>query len=161
MNSNKTQLQTNNTILDSLIARVNLAKDTAASLPEAGGGSSGSNENIKTCTIVLDNESVSYDCPIVYVSTMVYENGKHDNYSYFGPQDGNYKLTIPNVVCGCKITLIAWMYNGDVPFVDIDGGASYESYVNLSHLATGLRALTITAPINADENCTIYYAYEA
>lgn len=40
--SNKTQLQTNNTNLQSLIDRVNAAKDIAASLPEAGsGGSSG------------------------------------------------------------------------------------------------------------------------
>lgn len=34
--SNKTQLQTNNTALDALITRVNAAKDTAASLPDAG-----------------------------------------------------------------------------------------------------------------------------
>ena len=33
--SNKTQLQTNNTALDALIARVNSVKNTAASLPEA------------------------------------------------------------------------------------------------------------------------------
>lgn len=39
--SNKTQLQTNNTALDALIARVNAAKDVAASLPEAGSGSGG------------------------------------------------------------------------------------------------------------------------
>ena len=38
--SNKTQLQTNNTNLDALITRVTAAKDTAASLPEAGGGGS-------------------------------------------------------------------------------------------------------------------------
>lgn len=36
--SNKIQLQTNNAQLDDIIARVNAAKDTAASLPEAGGG---------------------------------------------------------------------------------------------------------------------------
>ena len=35
--SNKTQLQTNNTALDGYIARINAAKDAAASLPEAGG----------------------------------------------------------------------------------------------------------------------------
>lgn len=37
--SNKTQLQTNNANLDALISRVNAAKDTAASLPEAGSNS--------------------------------------------------------------------------------------------------------------------------
>jgi hypothetical protein len=36
--SNKTQLQTNNTALDALITRVNAAKETAASLPDAGSG---------------------------------------------------------------------------------------------------------------------------
>jgi hypothetical protein len=36
--SNKQQLQTNNTNLDALITRVNAAKDTAASLPEASSG---------------------------------------------------------------------------------------------------------------------------
>ena len=37
--SNKVNLQTNNEALDALITRVNAAKDTAASLPSAGGGS--------------------------------------------------------------------------------------------------------------------------
>ena len=39
--SNKQQLQTNNTNLDALIARVNVAKDTTASLPDGGSGGSG------------------------------------------------------------------------------------------------------------------------
>lgn len=47
--SNKTQLQTNNTALDTLITRVNAAKDTAASLPEAGGGGG----SVKTCTVTI------------------------------------------------------------------------------------------------------------
>lgn len=49
--SNKTQLQTNNTNLDALITRVNAAKDTAASLPDAGNGSGSG--NIETCTVTL------------------------------------------------------------------------------------------------------------
>jgi hypothetical protein len=48
--SNKTQLQTNNTALDALITRVNAAKETAASLPEAGGGAGG---DVKTCTVTF------------------------------------------------------------------------------------------------------------
>ena len=47
--SNKTRLQTNNTNLDALIARVNAAKDVAASLPEASGGSGG----IEVCNITI------------------------------------------------------------------------------------------------------------
>lgn len=44
--SNKTQLQINNTALDALITRVNAAKDVAASLPEAGGGTSGGSKTV-------------------------------------------------------------------------------------------------------------------
>lgn len=52
--SNKTQLQTNNATLDDFISRINAAKDTAASLPDAGGGSSG---NIETCTLTITSPS--------------------------------------------------------------------------------------------------------
>lgn len=54
--SNKTQLQTNNTALDTLITRVNAAKDVAASLPEAGGGSGGGTQ---TYSITVDASSLS------------------------------------------------------------------------------------------------------
>ena len=53
--SNKTQLQTNNTNLDALIARVNAAKDVAASLPEAGGGSGGGSVEVVTGTITASS----------------------------------------------------------------------------------------------------------
>ena len=52
--SNKTQLQTNNTKLDTLIARVNSAKDVAASLPDAGG--SGGGGNVETCTVTINSQ---------------------------------------------------------------------------------------------------------
>ena len=52
--SNKTQLQTNNNALDALIVRVNAAKNTAASLPSAGGGSGGA---VETCTVTVSCES--------------------------------------------------------------------------------------------------------
>lgn len=59
--SNKTQLQTNNTTLDALITRVNAAKDTAASLPEAGSSGGGSVETITiTCTTLPDPGTVIY-----------------------------------------------------------------------------------------------------
>ena len=47
--SNKTQLQTNNTNLDTLITRVNAAKDVAASLPEAGG--TGGEDNVEVVDV--------------------------------------------------------------------------------------------------------------
>lgn len=51
--SNKTQLQTNNTALDGYIARINAAKDVAASLPEAG---SGGGASMETCTVTLSDD---------------------------------------------------------------------------------------------------------
>jgi hypothetical protein len=61
--SNKTQLQTNNSNLDALIARVNIAKDTAASLPEAGGGS------VETCTVQFSYMDYLCDTPGVLYYT--------------------------------------------------------------------------------------------
>lgn len=68
--SNKTQLQTNNTALDGYIARINAAKEVAASLPEAGSGGSGSGSSadIKTCTI-----SGFHSSPVHYTTV---ENGE-------------------------------------------------------------------------------------
>jgi hypothetical protein len=59
--SNKTQLQTNNTNLQSLIDRINAAKDTAASLPEAGGGGS-----LETCTVSLRLDGPTMKDSLVY-----------------------------------------------------------------------------------------------
>lgn len=59
--SNKTQLQTNNADLQSLIDRINAAKDTAASLPEAGGGGS-----LETCTVSLRIDGPTMTDSLVY-----------------------------------------------------------------------------------------------
>ena len=59
--SNKTQLQTNNTSLDGYIARINAAKEVAASLPEAGGSGGGS---VETCIVRLSfTDFMSHDPP--------------------------------------------------------------------------------------------------
>lgn len=57
--SNKTQLQTNNTALDGYIARINAAKETAASLPDAGSGGSGGG----TISVTVNNSSMN---PVYY-----------------------------------------------------------------------------------------------
>ena len=54
--SNKAQLQTNNTALDGYIARINAAKDVAASLPEAGSGGGGSGS--RTVRVSVINQSI-------------------------------------------------------------------------------------------------------
>jgi hypothetical protein len=51
--SNKTQLQTNNASLDSYIARVNAAKNVAASLPEAGGSGENPSDINEFCNIAI------------------------------------------------------------------------------------------------------------
>lgn len=68
--SNKIQLQTNNTALDALITRVNVAKNIAASLPEAGGGSGGE-ASLETCTVTI---SGSQSLHSIFYYTAV-ENG--------------------------------------------------------------------------------------
>ena len=66
--SNKEQLQTNNAALDALITRVNAAKDTAASLPEAGGGAS-----IETVTMTVQNNG--YMSFIYSIYCLIYVDG--------------------------------------------------------------------------------------
>ena len=160
--SNKTQLQTNNTALDALITRVNAAKDTAASLPESGGGSSGG--SVETCTVTLDNESLSCDCTIFTIMATVVENGVERPY-FFENSAGEwiYAHTISNVKCGSRIYLITHL-NMTTPYVEIDGGATYDFGVtdmfgSLSSM--NFCTLAFTAPTTADEHCTIYYAYDA
>ena len=62
--SNKTQLQTNNTTLDGYIARINAAKEVAASLPDAGGSGGAS---VETCTVEISSTTVRYYAATRYV----------------------------------------------------------------------------------------------
>ena len=98
--SNKTQLQTNNTALDALIARVNAAKDTAASLPEAGGGS------VETCTVTVGVTTGSS----VYCTYTKCENGTITYETMapsltFGTVDYAYcdYFVLTNVVCNSTV----------------------------------------------------------
>lgn len=63
--TNKTQLQTNNTNLDSLISKINAAKNVAASLPEAGSGGGGS---IELCTVTITMDGPPTDEIIYYTN---------------------------------------------------------------------------------------------
>lgn len=56
--SNKTQLQTNNTNLDALIARVNSAKDVAASLPESGSSEDLSAELTEQANLIAQQQTL-------------------------------------------------------------------------------------------------------
>lgn len=57
--SNKTQLQTNNTALDGYIARINAAKNTVASLPDAGNGGSGGEVETVIIDLITENAGSS------------------------------------------------------------------------------------------------------
>ena len=74
--SNKTQLQTNNTNLDALIARVNAAKNVAASLPEAGGSGGGGADNVYVYVRVkadspVTEATIHYTAPDGNVRTII------------------------------------------------------------------------------------------
>ena len=109
--SNKTQLQTNNTNLDALITRVNTAKDTAASLPEAGGGS-----GINTCTVIIDVltgiYAWKYACTAYESDSFVMKNSDF----YDGVTSSS--ITLTNVVCGSVITVIDT--SASQPFSSLD-----------------------------------------
>lgn len=92
--SNKTQLQTNNTTLDTLITRVNAAKDTAASLPEAGSGSGGG-ASVETANVTVTGWWRR-------IAASVYTNGSISSIILTGIDDGD----ISNVVRGSAIFIV-------------------------------------------------------
>lgn len=73
--SNKTQLQTNNAALDGYIARINAAKETAAGLPEAGGG-----YKVATGTCTAESKvTLDFKPVLVYVIANVTGSGTRMN----------------------------------------------------------------------------------
>lgn len=95
--SNKTQLQTNNTALDGYIARINAAKEVAASLPDAGGGSSGG--TLETYTLYCLSGAATEGRYVVY-STL------DSSGNIISGVMENFNLQTPIVcVCGAPVTL--------------------------------------------------------
>ncbi|MEE1084285.1 MAG: hypothetical protein UH850_11230 [Paludibacteraceae bacterium] len=77
--SNKTQLQTNNTALDGYIARINAAKEIAASLPEVGSGGG----NIETCKVNVISNGVGGNIFSNRVFCTFYTNGKLESVNFY------------------------------------------------------------------------------
>lgn len=126
--------------------------------------STGSNTSVETCTVTLDNEWVSGDCYIDFVTALVFEEGVCQTYTYFRkPNDNNCKMTIPNVVCGTIINLGSTFHYGatEEPYIEISGSAIFDSWCHMSNTATTLVLLTFTAPSVVNEDCTISYSYNA
>lgn len=137
--SNKAQLQTNNTTLDALITRVNAAKDTAASLPEASGSGGGS---VETCTVKIT-------CPTSDIYGYFYTKVVDGNYSmgYFTNEclRSNLDVTLTDVLCGGFISV---QTNININFlsVAISGDATYEVICMTSSAMPIVAITTPTSP---------------
>lgn len=102
--SNKTQLQTNNTRLTSLI--------TELQGKAAGGGSGGS---VETCTVELEIAGYWHN-----YSFTTYENDAFNVNSYFGSSNEATTIIIENVVCGSFFSIYP---SFGAPQAIITGGA--------------------------------------
>ena len=140
--SNKIQLQTNDTVLDSLISIVNAAKDLAVSLPEAGGGSGG----ISTCNVTISITSQMID-PVMNCAVVINDEITSVDKSFTSTAYNIMSINIENVVCGGLILIRDYLLpttnysvNGTAKIVQVDN----ESY-------------HIIAPIVNGENCSINF----
>ena len=142
--SNKTQIQTNNTNLDALITRVNAAKNTAASLPDAGGGSGGGSVPTYTLTIESDNGIYSgYACTVFRDGAIAAENTLQVfSDAYTTPH------TIENVVCN---SLIAISPSYDIPGFSITNGS-----LSVPTGTSAIRLYTISATDGSNVTLRIY-----
>ena len=105
--SNKTHLQTNNTALDGYIARINAAKEVAASLPDAGGGSG---ENVEVCNFTFSCDEFMWT-HITAVVTTAYENGEFIEKAYFPAVDSSTSKIMTNIVKGAPISVFYEQYS--------------------------------------------------
>lgn len=148
--SNKTQLQTNNTALDGYIARINAAKEVAASLPDAGGGGS-----IETCTVIIAvHVSYPYAAPDTLVSFTQYENGSIiagseviDDISTVGD-----KVILKNVICNSAISIsLSGIYSHYYTQIDND----------TTQLIYGIQGeiMVYNAPVNDGDSVRISMGY--
>lgn len=128
--SNKTQLQTNNTVLDALITRVSAAKDVAASLPEAG--SDGSGGSVETCTVVINHPFIAgntNECINSYFATTYIDGQYSADYALNGVYTS--QVTISNVICGTVLYIYSmidscvWGFSTDKAEVLENGGGRF------------------------------------
>lgn len=163
--SNKTQLQTNNTALDGYIARINAAKEIAASLPEAGGGDSGGS-SFDTCTVIIEpfGWDTSYE-RIYNVSATIIENGARTNYYYESSEDyGTHTtLAIQNVECGTTIQMIVSSYAGCNAYVEATETINVISCKYIARVDSStdaIASIVFTAPMVNGETGTLHFSYE-
>lgn len=137
--SNKTQLQTNNTALDGYIARINAAKEVAASLPEAGGGGNSNSGSLDTCTLNFSGTSLGGTGLYYFYQTV--ENGnvvlKYDNASTYTIEMvcGSYLV----VICSSNTYDGQWSVSPGLTFslTDILYGGNLKAYAVQANLSAG------------------------
>ena len=120
--SQKTDLQSNNTDLQSILNTIN-------NLPEAGSGGGSSGGNIETCTVTIN----SFAANIRFVMYVSYEDGKYVyNDITYSPELST--VTCTNVLCGGTFEIYSsynycdFNYNADTA-IYCDGGAG--SYIKI------------------------------
>ena len=116
---------------------------------------------VETCTVTLDNESLGCDCPVVFLSATVFEDGAIKNFVVtLKESDVIHKVTIPNAVCGSTICLVSSFYTGynEEPYVEITGSATFAAWEGIWPDRKSMR-LDFIAPTVANEDCTIKYSY--
>ena len=149
--SNKTQLQTNNSALDGYIARINAAKEVAASLPEAGGGGSSSIETVNITYSDLPDPGAT----VYYIDgTMTLQERTIERNAIYAPLKGSILVTsglgndFPECteLCGnsmCRAFLVAGSTSNLITFT-IDGttyqaepGMTWGDWVDSSYNTDG------------------------
>lgn len=123
---------------------------------EGSGGSGGGTSN-STCTVTFNNTELSSNCQINGIIATVVENGTQKGYFYRG--NGDMNLTISNIVCGTSITLITYLGYNTPAYAEISGSATFDFSLKIGPYSDWI--MGFTAPSVANENCTIYYSYEA
>lgn len=124
----KTDLQSNNTDLQAILATIN-------SLPEAGSGGGGG--SLETCAVTVVRENYTYG---TYVT---YENGEIVTNTLSG---GSSTVTLENVLCNSSVVLNVMSggvkITGDAVLLTSDILADYVTYYNVVVCKSGNITLT-------------------
>ena len=130
---------------------------------------SSSNVNIETCTVtikdLLIDMGASGENYLLFISATVMENGEMNAYSlhpdYFN-EEFLYEVTINNVVCGTTIAFGSHLSYSSPPYTEVNGTAEFVSSGKISEFeSTNSCVFIFKAPMIANEQCYIKYAYEA
>lgn len=121
--------------------------------PSGGGNVS----EVGTCTVSFVNSEFGGDCYIFSIIATIVEDGVQKSYFYEGNEDLDF--VVHNVVCGSAITLVANLSYTTPAYAEISGTATFDFSQEIGSYNDWI--MGFTAPLVANENCIIYYSYEA